>query len=83
MIESLEQVGVDPSRFEGRSDDYVAATFDTYAEQGQPRGDSVDPLLAAISGIPTDAGSQDAARERMIRAQQENSRKALTITKGA
>lgn len=83
MIESLEKVGVDPERFEGRSDDYVAATFDTYAEQGQARGDSADPLLAAISGIPTDAGSQDAARERMIRAQQENSRRALTVTKGA
>lgn len=83
MIESLEKVGVDPSRFEGRSDDYVAATFDTYAEQGMGRSDSADPLLSAINGIPTDTGGQDAARARMIRAQQENSRRALTITKGA
>lgn len=81
MIESLEKVGVDPERFEGRSDDYVAATFDTYAEQGMSRGDSADPLLSAISGIPADTGGQDAARARMIRAQQENSRRALTITK--
>lgn len=81
MIESLEKVGVDPSRFEGRSDDYVAATFDTYAEQGMGRSDSADPLLSALNGIPTDTGGQDAARARMIRAQQENSRRALTITK--
>lgn len=81
MIESLERVGVDPSRFEGRSDDYVAATFDTYAEQGMGRSDSADPLLSALNGIPTDTGGQDAARARMIRAQQENSRRALTITK--
>ena len=81
MIESLEKVGVDPERFEGRSDDYVAATFDTYAEQGAGRSDSADPLLNALNGIPAATGGQDAARERMIRAQQENSRRALTITK--
>lgn len=81
MIESLEKVGVDPERFEGRSDDYVAATFDTYAEQGAGRSDSADPLLSALNGIPAATGGQDAARERMIRAQQENSRRALTITK--
>lgn len=83
MIDALAQVGVDADRFEGRSDDYVAASFDAYAEQGMGRADSADPLAAAIGGIPMSSGGQDAARERMIRAQQENSRKALTITKGA
>jgi hypothetical protein len=83
MIDALAQVGIDADRFEGRSDDYVAATFDAYAEQGTGRIDSADPLAAALGGIPMSSGGQDAARERMIRAQQENSRKALTITKGA
>lgn len=83
MIDALTQIGVDAERFEGRSDDYVAATFDAYAEQSAGRVDSADPLAAAIGGIPTGSGGQDAARERMIRAQQENSRKALTVTKGA
>lgn len=83
MIDALSEVGVEPSRFEGRSDDYVAATFDAYAEQASGRVDSTDPLTAALSGIPAGSGGQAAARERMIRAQQENSRKALTITKGA
>jgi hypothetical protein len=82
MIDALAQVGVDADRFEGRSDDYVAATFDAYAEHGMGRTDSADPLAAAIGGIPMSSGGQDAARERMIRAAQENSRKALTITKG-
>jgi hypothetical protein len=81
MIDSLEKIGVDPDRFEDRSDDYVAAMFDAYAEQGMGRSDSADPLLSAINGIPSDSGGQDAARARMIRAQQENSRRALTITK--
>jgi hypothetical protein len=83
MIDALAQVGIDTERFEGRSDDYVAATFDAYAEQASGRADSADPLAAALSGIPAGSGGQDAARERMIRAQQENSRKALTVTKGA
>jgi uncharacterized protein len=83
MIDALTQIGVDADRFEGRSDDYVAATFDAYAEQSAGRVDSADPLAVALGGIPTSSGSQDAARERMIRAQQENSRKALTVTKGA
>lgn len=83
MIDALTQVGVDPERFEGRSDDYVAATFDAYAEQGAGRTDSADPLAAAIAGIPSGSGGHEAARERMIRGQQENSRKPLTITKGA
>jgi hypothetical protein len=83
MIDALTQVGVDAERFEGRSDDYVAATFDAYAEQGMGRVDSADPLAAAIGGIPMSSGGQDAARERMIRGAQENSRKPLTITKGA
>lgn len=84
MIDALAEVGVDPERFDGRSDDYVAATFDAYAEQGMTRADSVDPLVAAIGGIAaaTPEG-QDAARARMIRAQQDQSRQALTITKGA
>ena len=83
MIDALSVVGVEPSRFEGRSDDYVAATFDAYSEQAAGRVDSADPLAVALSGIPANSGGQDAARDRMIRAQQENSRKALTITKGA
>lgn len=83
MIDALTQVGVDAERFEGRSDDYVAATFDAYAEQGMGRTDSADPLAAALGGIPMSSGGHEAARERMIRAQQENSRRALTITKGA
>lgn len=83
MIDALTQIGVDAERFEGRSDDYVAATFDAYAEQSAGRVDSADPLAVALGGIPTSSGGQDAARERMIRAQQENSRKALTVTKGA
>ena len=83
MIDALAQVGVDADRFEGRSDDYVAATFDAYAEQGMGRIDSADPLAAALGGIPMSSGGQDAARERMIRGAQENSRKPLTITKGA
>lgn len=82
MIDALTQIGVDSNRFEGRSDDYVAATFDAYSEQATGRADSSDPLAAALSGISTSFGGQDAARDRMIRAQQENSRKALTITKG-
>lgn len=82
MIDALAQIGVDTQRFEGRSDDYVAATFDAYAERSDGRLDSVDPLAMALGGIASNGGSQDAARERMIRAQQENSSKALTITKG-
>jgi hypothetical protein len=83
MIDALTSIGVEAERFEGRSDDYVAATFDAYAEQSVGRVDSSDPLSAALSGILSSSGGQEAARERMIRAQQENSRKALTITKGA
>ena len=82
MIDALSEIGVEPSRFEGRSDDYVAATFDAYSEQAAGRADSSDPLAAALGAIPANYGGQDVARERMIRAQQENSRKALTITKG-
>jgi hypothetical protein len=83
MIDALAQVGINTERFEGRSDDYVAATFDAYAEQASGRVDSADPLTAALGGIPAGSDGQDAARERMIRAQQENSRQALTVTKGA
>lgn len=82
MIDALYKIGVEPARFEDRSDDYVAATFDAYSAQSSGRADSSDPLAAALSGISTSYGGQDAARDRMIRAQQENSRKALTITKG-
>jgi hypothetical protein len=83
-LEALVSTGIDASRFEGRSDDYVAATFDAYAELGRGgRRDSADPLAAALGSIPTAGVDLDEARGRMIRAQQEESRKPLTITKGA
>jgi uncharacterized protein len=85
MVDTLAAAGIDPDRFEGRSNDYVAATFDAYAELGRNggRSDSADPLTTALGGIPTSGGSQDDARMQMIRAQQEESRRPLTITKGA
>ena len=83
MVDALVQAGMDPERFEGRSDDYVAATFDTYAEAAAGRIDSADPLAVALGGVPMASNGQDDARAQMIRAQQENSRRPLTVTKGA
>lgn len=83
MIDTLVKAGVDPDRFDGKSDDYVAATFDTYVEGGIARSDSVDELTHALAGIPVAGGGFDAARQQMIRAQQEACRQPLTITKGA
>ena len=84
MVDALVQAGVDPERLEGRSDDYIAATFDIYANARQDtadRLDSSDPLVAALSGIPMEAADHSAARERMIQAQQTASQLPLTITK--
>lgn len=83
MVDALVQAGVDAERLEGRSDDYVAATFDLYANARQDRADRLDsdPLVAALSGIPMETGDHSAARQRMIQAQQSASQQPLTITK--
>lgn len=83
MVDALVQAGVDAERLEGRSDDYVAATFDLYANARQDTADRLDsdPLVAALSGIPMETGDQSAARQRMIQAQQSASQLPLTITK--
>lgn len=83
MIDTLVKAGVNPDRFDGKSDDYVAATFDTYVDGGLSRSDSVDELTTALAGIPVAGGGFDSARQQMIRAQQEACRQPLTITKGA
>lgn len=84
MVDALVAAGVDPERLEGRTDDYIAATFDIYANARQDtadRFDSRDPLVAALSGIPMEAADHSAARQRMIQAQQAASQLPLTITK--
>lgn len=83
MVDALVQAGVDPERLEGRSDDYVSATFDLYANARQDNADRLDsdPLVAALSGIPMETGDHSAARQRMIQAQQSASQQPLTITK--
>lgn len=82
MIETLVKAGLDPDRFDGKSDDYVSAVFDTYADNSVGRSDSVDELTNALAGIPVSGGGFDAARAQMIRAQQEACRQPLTNTKG-
>lgn len=84
MIDTMVQAGVDPDRFDGRSDDYVAATFDTLAEGGiVKRSDASDELAAALGGIPMAASDHEAARQKMIRSQQQAWMQPLTNIKGA
>ncbi len=82
MIEALASAGIEPDRFNDRSDDYVQAMFDTFAERGGGRSDSTDELITALGGIPTGdtSSAQDAARQRMIAAQREQFNKPLSIT---
>lgn len=82
MIEALAAAGIEPDRFNDRSDDYVEAMFDTFAERGDGRSDSTDELITALGGIPTGdtSSAQDAARQRMIAAQREQFNKPLSIT---
>ncbi len=82
MVDTLIEAGVDPDRLEGKSDDYIAATFDAMAIAGQGRHDS-DPLAEALGGIPMSTGDQDAARKRMIEAQKNAWQQPLSKTKGA
>lgn len=83
MVDALVKAGLDPDRFDGKSDDYIAAVFDTYADGAIGRTDSVDELTSALAGIPVAGAGFDAARQQMIRAQQDACRQPLTITKGA
>ena len=82
MVDTLVEAGVDPDRLEGKSDDYIAATFDAMASGGFGRLDS-DPLAMALGSIPTDFGGQDAARQRMIERQKAAWQQPLNTNKGA
>jgi uncharacterized protein len=82
MVNTLVEAGVDPDRLEGKSDDYIAATFDAMASGVMGRTDS-DPLVAALGGIPMETATQDAARQRMIQRQKAAWQQPLTTTKGA
>ncbi len=82
MFDTLVEAGVDPDRLEGKSDDYIAATFDALALSGSGRNDS-DPLATALGHVSSSYGGQDAARKRMMEAQRNAWREPLTNKKGA
>jgi hypothetical protein len=70
-IDALEKFGVDPDRFDGRSDDYVEAAFESYLSLGDLRGNAADALGQALQVITSprlDAApvSIEEAQQRMI-----------------
>lgn len=86
MIQALEARNVDPERFDGRSDEYVAAVFETYLDAAaQPRGDAVGVLTEALSGIPAGtagANAVEAARQQMVATAQQQATEPLFLSKG-
>lgn len=86
MIQALEARNVDPERFDGRSDEYVAAVFETYLDAAdQPRGDAVGVLTTALSGIPSGtaaANAVEAARQQMVATAQQQASEPLFLSKG-
>jgi hypothetical protein len=86
MIQALEARSVDPERFDGRSDEYVAAVFETYLDAAaQPRGDAVGVLTEALSGIPAGtagANAVEAARQQMVATAQQHATEPLFLSKG-
>jgi hypothetical protein len=86
MIQALEARSVDPERFDGRSDEYVAAVFETFLDAAaQPRGDAVGVLTEALSGIParTAGGNAvEAARQQMVATAQQQATEPLFLSKG-
>jgi hypothetical protein len=71
QIAALEKAGHDISRFDGQSDDYVAATFDVVLEMrggaagAASRVDHVASLERALGSATTDAGGQPDYRAEM------------------
>jgi hypothetical protein len=69
MVAALEKAGVETSRLDGQSDEYVAGQFEAWCDR--PRIDSSDILAEALRGNRADSNADpiEAARERMTAEQ--------------
>lgn len=77
QLEALDAVGYDTDRLDGRTDEYVAATFDAMAERADGRRLDSTTGLAQLLGKASGGQDQD-PRAAMIARQQANSRAPLT-----
>jgi uncharacterized protein len=82
-LDAMEAIGVDVARFDGKSDDYVAASFETYLDSRatRPVMDSAEALSFTLRGIIPRAdgtASADEARDRMIQGAKEASIQPLS-----
>lgn len=83
QIEAMQHAGIDTARFDGRSDDYVAAAFDNYCETGTHRIDTAEALSQLLGQASTKEGTEADPRDQMIERQKAASAQPLSHTTGA